>query len=205
MKNILLLAFLFLLLGMGCLASPSREHLCPDGTIVSEESKCPDYNSEIIDVNPQEFKTVFIKNNQNSYVMAGGEVQTEIIINKGESVWMLGDYISTDNSERYHRVNVINKKGNVYLINFSAPLIPGEFYFGATKRKDGGPEELIFVYNLTVIGEVSNETMAYSIAEMFMIANTPDQFNCPFICIAPSYPNIISFSPYRHTQNWNVT
>ncbi|MBU1166248.1 hypothetical protein KKF81_04810, partial [Candidatus Micrarchaeota archaeon] len=24
-------------------------------------------------------------------------------------------------------------------------------------------------------------------------------------CIAPSYPNIISFSPYRHTQNWNVT
>ncbi|MBU0527488.1 hypothetical protein KKE92_03345 [Candidatus Micrarchaeota archaeon] len=165
--RVLAILSLIVLFVSGC-TIPSYSHVCPDGEVVSQESECLEYSPKRIEADPNEYEKVFLENNQSSYVKINGEIKTDIEINEGEDVWTMYGYLHPYEPERHRYVKIINSSGNVYTVNLSAPAIPSSFYFGATKRVGQTPEKRLFSYELTVIGEVENETMAQNIADSFM-------------------------------------
>jgi len=160
----ILLATLFL----GCIV-PSSKHVCPDGNIVDFQWTCKEYSPERITANPENYKSVFLQDNKSTYIKVGGEITTSIVIRPGEEVSMLGDFIDPEDPKEGHaKLEIINKSGDRYLVRFFAPEVPGEFDIRISKRIGSESENLIGQYNLTVIGPVENETMAYSVADYLL-------------------------------------
>jgi hypothetical protein len=189
MRVVVLLVLL--VLSMGCIF-PTTEHVCPDGRVVADDSDCKEYKPEHFNVDPFDYSNVYLNNNQSSYVLAGGEIRTIITINEGEGIWLLDGYLYPDNPKPHPTVEIINVSNGSYLVNFSAPEVPGPFRFSINKRVDSKPEIKINSYNLTVISPVGNETMVYAIADAFMNSKIPDDFGAGLAQI------------FKKKRNWHI-
>jgi len=206
MKKLLMLVLLLGLLSMGC-TSPTKEHVCPDGTIVSDESKCPDYNPDIINLDPDDFESIILEENKTCYVKSSGQITVFFEITGNEWI-VLGNGKTTLYTNLTHE-NISKRptwvEDNTYVLTINAPAEPGG-YTAFAGRKTAYEWLEGREYNLTVIGEVSNESMAYAIADRFMRINTPYKKNYAFPYAGiPRSGKLISFLWGGTEYNWNTT
>jgi hypothetical protein len=192
-----------LVFSMGCVF-PTKEHVCPDGSIVDQEKQCPEYSGDRIDpANLGEISSINLTENKHYYVAAEGEVNASIILLYDESAWTgfnmhVGDSAKSHGSyylelnQQYSEINLTKNGKNNYNFTMIAPDIPGEYYTYLTKRNQTTQTKL-WKYNITIIGSVENETMAYGIANSFMDAAIPDGFGAGIA------------QPFPDRRNWNIT
>ena len=172
MKRFFILIIVTLLLA-GCI-NQVREVVCPDGSITEKAKGCSDFVPKNINVDPSDFSDTTLSDKEN-FVLSKGQIRGPIqIFNNSESeisIYPTGspgmDYDSDLSRMKVARSTENQKIETVqvgpYLFNYtlSAPLIPGEYRLAIL---DGRTRQ----YNITVIDEIKNESIAYMIADRFM-------------------------------------
>ena len=198
------MVFLVLLLvfSMGCI-SPTTEHVCPDGSVVSQENQCPAYSADRI--NPEnlgDISSIDLTENKHYYVAAEGKINSTILIKSGEDASVFISRFSTKDTQLYKFVSLSKEAtarsvklvpigSGIYEFTVIAPSVPGEYEFSITKRNQS-TQTILDAYNLTVMGDVENENIAYNIADAFMNSKIPDDFGFDLTYV------------YRTKKNWNI-
>jgi|GEM_PF-4791792 len=174
MKFFSILVIAILLFSSGCIL-PSKEHVCPNGTLVVDGCFCSDYDPEMPDVDPSDFVSITLEEESKKYyVQSNGQVNAFVQLFGDEEVRLIVGpkilYTGLDYGDAGKMPRLVS--GNTYQVNISAPHFPGE-YTAFVKRYDGNVNLEYRKYNISVIAEVSNETMAEDIANNFMYAHIP--------------------------------
>ncbi|MBU0614848.1 MAG: hypothetical protein KJ601_02045 [Nanoarchaeota archaeon] len=168
--RVLAILSLIVLFVSGC-TIPSYNHVCPDGEVVSQESECSEYSPERISLDPDDYPSVELEKDKINYVKINGDIKTTINIKDNENGWFsisqMGRHgfksytlMWIEPDSEYSDVELKKIGHNTYEFDVSAPSIQGEYRVGISKRNQT-VQQGVGNYNLTVIGKVENETMAY--------------------------------------------
>ena len=200
MRGTLFILFLGLLT-FGCIAS--SHHVCPDGTVVSEEGQCEEFSAEF-NIDPNDYISIELKENEVNYVKAKGEMIGLIQLEYGEGALLGVRYpeswgfferelrfpvlVNLDLDKLYSDVDLKVVGPDIYSFNVSAGGIPGQYRLGYGGFRNNGTQ-FSTGYDLIVIDEVVDEHLAYPITDRFIYSKTK-----PFV----------EETSGRVIQNWEV-
>ncbi len=197
MKRMLALTLFLCLFTAGCITTTSKDILCPDGSLVDDQ--CPAFVSPSLP-DPDEHTSILLDEDGTYFVKTGGTVSLNVLIYPDETLRIIApDYhiidLDLDNVDTvqtdYPGFSLRMQEENKYLGTFKSPPIPGDYNVNIFKRKGSSPEITVATYDLTVVGPVYDEELAFSVANRFMLLTVPDEFHS-------------LFDMYRTRTNWAI-
>ena len=197
MKKATIITLLMLLFAYGCINFPLKNHVCPNGNIVQEESQCVGNVTKALNLNPGNFSSVMLDGSKVNYVQSNGELKAVIHTTTQEDIWVTTSYPESPEYSKvgyssfdYRTISLNGKRltndisihainnshpPDSYLLNFLAPGIPGDYTIWISYRE--GSKQLGASYNLTVINATSTEDQALRIADRFVYSELDSRIN----------------------------